>query len=144
MSPLTHFLGSWLIATATTQSPRDRPLITLAGMLPDLAGLGLWADVAQAAATSGETTYHYYHCFHHLLLHGWPDALLVTTVLASLARDRWHTAGWVFLTFHPYLLCDLLDSRGPSSADLWPICYSEPLFRHPIWIWRGQWKLDSW
>jgi len=27
---------------------------------------------------------------------------------------------------------------------LWPICYSEPLFRHPIWFWKGQWRLDSW
>jgi hypothetical protein len=27
---------------------------------------------------------------------------------------------------------------------LWPICYSEPVFRHPIWFWKGQWQLDGW
>jgi len=48
------------------------------------------------------------------------------------------------ITFHLHLLCDLLGSRGPSPADLWPICYSEPLFRHPVWFWKGQWRLDGW
>lgn len=48
------------------------------------------------------------------------------------------------VTFHLHLLCDLLGSRGPTVADLWPICYSEPLFRHPIWFWKHQWKLDGW
>ena len=46
--------------------------------------------------------------------------------------------------FHLHLLCDLVGSRGPSVGDLWPICYSEPLFRHPIWFWKYQWKLDGW
>jgi hypothetical protein len=53
-------------------------------------------------------------------------------------------AGWSLVTFHLHLLCDLLGSRGPTPADLWPICYSEPFFRHPIWFWRGQWRLDGW
>ena len=35
MSPFTHFVGSWLIASATTDNPRDRKLVTLAGILPD-------------------------------------------------------------------------------------------------------------
>jgi hypothetical protein len=48
------------------------------------------------------------------------------------------------VTFHLHLLCDLLGSRGPSPSDLWPICYGEPLFRHPVWFWKGQWKLDGW
>jgi hypothetical protein len=43
-----------------------------------------------------------------------------------------------------HLLCDLVGSRGPEIGDLWPICYSEPLFRHPIWFWKHQWKLDGW
>ena len=48
------------------------------------------------------------------------------------------------VVFHLHLLCDLIGSRGPGPNDLWPICYSEPLFRHPIWFWKGQWKLDGW
>jgi hypothetical protein len=48
------------------------------------------------------------------------------------------------LTFHLHLLCDLIGSRGPDLGDFWPICYSEPLFRHPIWFCKHQWKLDGW
>jgi len=48
------------------------------------------------------------------------------------------------LVYHLHLLCDLIGSRGPDVGDLWPICYSEPLFRHPIWFWRHQWRLDGW
>ena len=45
MSPLTHLVGSWLIAVATTDNPRDRKLVTWAGVLPDADGLGVIPDV---------------------------------------------------------------------------------------------------
>jgi hypothetical protein len=45
MSPFAHFVGSWLIASATTNNPRDRKLVTLAGALPDADGLGVIPDV---------------------------------------------------------------------------------------------------
>jgi inner membrane protein len=144
VSPIAHFIGSWLVAAATVDNPRDRRLVTLAGILPDVDGLGLVADVAKSLVTGQETTFHYYHRFHHLWLHGWPGALLIALTLACFARHRWRVAFWCLVTFHLHLLCDLLGSRGPSLADLWPICYGEPLFRHPIWYWKGQWRLDGW
>ena len=49
MSPLTHLVGSWLVAVATTNNPRDRKLVTLAGVLPDADGLGAVADVENTA-----------------------------------------------------------------------------------------------
>ena len=45
MSPLTHLVGSWLVAVATTNNPRDRKLVTWAGVLPDADGLGMIPDV---------------------------------------------------------------------------------------------------
>ena len=48
MSPLTHLIGSWLVAAATTNNPRDRKLVTWAGVLPDADGLGLIPDVMNA------------------------------------------------------------------------------------------------
>jgi inner membrane protein len=144
MSPITHFIGSWLVAVAATKDPRDRRLITLAGVLPDVDGFGLLADVALAALSGKETHFEYYHKFHHLLLHGWPGALFIAGMLMLFAKQRWRVAGLSLITFHLHLLCDLLGSRGPSISDLWPICYGEPLFRHPIWIWKSQWKLDGW
>lgn len=144
MSPIAHFIGSWLVAAATVKNPGDRRLVTLAGVLPDLDGLGMLADVAKSLVTGQEATFVYYQRFHHLWLHGWPGALLVAATLACPGQQRWRVALWCLVTFHLHLLCDLLGSRGPSPAELWPICYGEPLFRHPVWFWKGQWRLDGW
>ena len=133
-----------MVASVVTDNPRDRKLVTLAGILPDADGLGLVADVSVAMIRGQEPTFQYYQHYHHLLLHGWPAALLMAGTLACLARRRCQVALWCLVAFHLHLLCDLLGSRGPSPADLWPICYGEPLFRHPIWFWKGQWRLDGW
>ena len=58
MSPLTHLVASWIVAAKTTDNLRDRRLVTLAGVAPDLDGLGLLIDYANGAFTSGH--YHYY------------------------------------------------------------------------------------
>ncbi|HOY57541.1 MAG TPA: hypothetical protein PK640_05300 [Verrucomicrobiota bacterium] len=42
------------------------------------------------------------------------------------------------------MLCDLLGSRGPEAGIFWPIYYFGPFSHHPMWLWRGQWKLDAW
>jgi inner membrane protein len=133
-----------LVASAVTTNPRDRKLVTLAGIIPDADGLGLVADVVSGLVSGKEVTFQYYQKYHHLWLHGWPGALLIALVLASFGRQRFRVACWCLITFHLHLLCDLLGSRGPSLADLWPICYSEPLFRHPVWFWQNQWKLHGW
>jgi len=144
MSPITHFLGSWLIATATTNNARDRKLVTLAGILPDLDGLGIVADIALSIVSGKETSFHYYQHYHHYLLHGWPGALLVTALLVCFARQRWRVGLLCLLMFHLHLICDLIGSRGPTPGDLWPINYAEPLYRSPVLFWKGQWRLDGW
>ena len=132
MSPITHFIGSWLVASVTVNNPRDRRLVTLAGIIPDADGLGMVVDVVKSLVSGQELAFPYYQRFHHLWLHGWPGALLAAVLLASRGRTPSCNSA------------ALAGSRGPSSADLWPICYGEPLFRHPIWFWKGQWKLDGW
>lgn len=144
MSPIAHFVGSWLVATAVVNNPRDRRLVTLAGILPDADGLGIVVDVAKHFVTGQELNFLYYQKFHHVWCHGWPAAVLFSAALACLARQPWRVAMGCLLTFHLHLLCDLLGSRGPTPGDLWPICYSEPIFRHPIWFWKYQWRLDGW
>ena len=144
MSPFAHLVGSWLVASATTNNPRDRKLVTLAGVLPDVDGLGVVVDVVGSLISGKENTFHYYQQYHHILLHGWPGAVAVSILLMLFARQRWQVLLLCLLTFHLHLLCDLIGSRGPTIGDFWPICYSEPLFHHPIWFWKGQWKLDGW
>jgi hypothetical protein len=144
MSPFTHLIGSWLVASATTTNPRDRKLVTLVGVLPDADGLGVIPDVIGSWSSGKECTFHYYQQYHHLLLHGWPGAIVISVLLTFFARQRWRVLLLCLLVFHLHLLCDLVGSRGPSPGDWWPICYSEPLFRHPIWFWKHQWQLDGW
>jgi inner membrane protein len=144
MSPLTHLVGSWLVAVATTNNPRDRKLVALAGVLPDVDGLGVVPDLIKSWASGKECAFQYYQQYHHVLLHGWPGAIVVSLLLTIFVREHWRTWLLCLLTFHLHLLCDLIGSRGPEPGDLWPICYSEPLFRHPIWFWKHQWKLDGW
>ena len=47
MAPLTHLLASWLVAAGTTDNLRDRRLVSLAGVLPDLDGAGVLIDMVQ-------------------------------------------------------------------------------------------------
>lgn len=144
VSPGAHFIGSWLVASATSKNPRDRNLITLAGVAPDLDGLGMAVDIFKSWVSGEPNLFNYYHKFHHLLCHGWPAALVLCGLLACFAKQRTRVFVVCLVTFHLHLLCDLLGSRGPTPADLWPILYGEPLFRHPIWTWHNQWRLDGW
>jgi inner membrane protein len=144
MSPITHFIGSWLVAAAVVDSPRDRRLITIAGIIPDADGLGMVVDVINSLTSGKAVTYEYYQKYHHIWMHGWPAALAVAFGLMCFAQQRWRVALGCLITFHLHLLCDFVGSRGPSPADIWPILYSEPLFKRPIWMWEGQWRLNGW
>jgi hypothetical protein len=142
MSPLTHLLASWIVAAKTTDNLRDRRLVALAGVAPDLDGLGIVVDWAKGAFTTGK--FYYYPTYHHWLLHGLPAAVGCSILMAALARRHWRVLWLSFLTFHLHLLCDLAGSRGPDKMDRWPIFYLGPLSQHPMWIWKYQWPLDGW
>ncbi len=86
MSPLAHFIGSWLVAVATTDNPRDRKLVTFAGVLPDADGFGVVVDVVGSVISGKENTFHYYQQYHHILLHGWPGALVVSLLLMCFTQ----------------------------------------------------------
>jgi inner membrane protein len=142
MSPETHLLASWIIAAKTTNNPRDCRLVTLAGVLPDADGLGLLADAASRAIWHKAT--FFYLDYHHYLLHGAFGGVLIAALLTCFARQRWRVALLALLVFHLHLLCDFVGSRGPSPGDLWPILYLGPFSRSPMWVWKGQWRLDGW
>jgi len=142
MSPLTHLLASWVIAAKTTDNPRDCRLVALAGILPDADGLGLAEDLANAAL-GGKPT-HFYGQYHHYWLHGIFGAVVIAFLLACFAKQRWRVALLALIVFHLHLLCDFVGSRGPSPEDLWPIFYLGPYDKDPLWVWKGQWRLDGW
>ena len=139
---MTHLLASWLVAAKTTNNPRDCRLATLAGLLPDADGLGLVVDVANELL--GRRPTHYYAQFHHYWLHGIFGAALITLTLTLFAHQRGRVALVALVLFHLHLLCDFVGSRGPSPEDLWPIFYLGPFDKDPMWVWKGQWRLDGW
>lgn len=143
MSPITHLLASWIVAAKTTDNPRDCRLVALAGLAPDLDGLGLVADVIRNAVNHTES-FRYYQTYHHYLLHGITGAVLIAAVLSVFGRHRWRVLLLAFAMVHLHLLCDFVGSRGPDPDDLWPIFYFGPFAKDPMWIWRGQWRLDGW
>jgi hypothetical protein len=142
MSPLTHLLASWVVAVHTTDNPRDTRLVALAGLAPDLDGLGIFVDWTNQLLGRPETDY--YHIYHHWSGHGLPAALIISGVLAVFAKQRWRVFALAFAMFHLHLLCDLAGSRGPSLNDLWPIYYFGPFRYRPMWQWSHQWQLDGW
>lgn len=144
MAPVTHLLASWIIAAKTTDNPRDCRLVTLAGILPDADGLGLIVDLANQALGHKGTPFYWYQHYHHCLLHGLFGGVLIAVVLAGFARRHWRVALLALLVFHLHLLCDFVGSRGPTPEDLWPIFYFGPFDKDPMWIWKGQWRLDGW
>ena len=142
MSPETHLLASWIIAAKTTDNARDCRLVTLAGILPDADGLGLIVDLA-CGWLGCKQTFLYEH-FHHYYLHGALGGVLIAALVTCFARRRLRVALLALVVFHLHLLCDFAGSRGPSPQDLWPIFYLGPFVKDPMWVWRGQWPLDSW
>ncbi|HTD86640.1 MAG TPA: metal-dependent hydrolase, partial [Candidatus Binatia bacterium] len=116
MSPVTHLFVSWIVAAKTTNNVRDCRLIALAGVAPDLDGLGIVVDFT--ARAFGHQTF-FWERFHHVLFHGAFGAVLTAAVFALCARDKLRVALLALVTFHLHLLCDFVGSRGPSSGDLW-------------------------
>lgn len=139
---MTHLLASWLVAAKTTRNPRDCRLATLAGLLPDADGMGIVLDLASYLL--GQKPTHYYALYHHYWLHGAFGALMIAAGLAMFAREKWRVALVALLLFHLHLFCDFIGSRGPEPEDLWPIFYLGPWDKDPMWLWKGQWRLDGW
>jgi hypothetical protein len=143
MSPITHLFASWIVAAKTTDNLRDRRLVALSGLLPDVDGAGLLVDYARQALDRGDDFY-FYQRYHHSLLHGVFGAVLIGLVLMCVARRP----GRVFLlavaVAHLHFLCDLVGSRGPTPLDIWPIHYLAPFSYEWTWRWSHQWALDAW
>ena len=140
MSPITHFLSGWLLAHSASLDQRDRALVTLAAVVPDLDGFGLPIEILTRNSAHPLT---WWSDYHHILGHNLGFALLVTAVAAALARRKSLTALLVFGAFHLHLFCDLIGARGPDGHQ-WPIPYLLPFSSKWQWVWSGQWALNAW
>jgi hypothetical protein len=140
MSPATHFLVSWLVANTAHLERRDRIVVTLAGIAPDLDGLGIVPEILTKHSSHPLAWFSQYH---HVLGHNLGFGLLVTLVALLVAHRSWRTAGMAFLAFNIHLFCDVVGSRGPDGYQ-WPIPYCLPFSSRGEVTWQHQWALNAW
>jgi hypothetical protein len=140
MSPITHFLIGWVTANSANLNRRERAAVAIAGVIPDIDGLGL---VAEIATRNSARPLMWWSEYHHVLGHNIGFCLVVTAVGFALATKRWFAAALVCLSFHLHLLCDLIGARGPDGEQ-WPIPYLSPFSSAWQWTWNGQWALNAW
>ena len=156
MSPATHLLASWLVASIAPLNRREKAAVVCAGLAPDLDGLGI---IPELITRNSAHPLLWFSEYHHSL-HTLAFALIVTALalLVSLSTDFafgpairrpsappmfWTTALLAFLSFHLHLFCDLLGSRGPDGYQ-WPIPYLQPFSSKLQLSWHSQWTLNSW
>jgi len=137
---VTHFLLGWATASSAKLNRRERAVVTIAGIIPDLDGFGL---VAEVATRNSAHPLMWWSEYHHVLGHNIGFCLLVMATGYTLATRRWLTAALVFVSFHLHLLGDLVGARGPDGEQ-WPVPYLSPFSTASQWTWAGQWPLNGW
>lgn len=141
MSPGSHLLASWLLANSFKLAHRERRIITLCGLAPDLDGVGWVLDrVNQWRGTSSD----YFFLWHHQVGHNLLASLIIALVASALAHTHKRLVfGLAVLVVHLHLVCDLIGSKGPDGYH-WPIPWLMPFNRNLVWVWSGQWELHAW
>ena len=100
MNPVTHFLTGWALANCVPSLERkERAMVALACVIPDVDGLGAIVDLA--TRNSARPT-EWFSLYHHQL-HSLPFAMLVTVVCFVFAERQWITGVLVLLSFHLHL-----------------------------------------
>jgi inner membrane protein len=140
VNPLTHFLIGWGVANTAELERKERAIVTLAGVAPDLDGLGAIPEILTRHSAH---PLNWFSDYHHVLGHNLGFALVVTAASFLLATRRWKTAALALVSFHLHLLCDVIGARGPEGEQ-WPIPYLSPFSQSWQWVWHGQWALNAW
>ena len=140
MHPVTHLLAGWTVASIPRLESRDRAIITLAGIAPDIDGLGIAVELA---TRNTDKPLLWWTQYHHVIGHNLTFGLLVFLIAATIAKRRLLTASLAVFAFHLHLFCDLIGSRGPEGYQ-WPIPYFYPYFKNLELAWAGQWALNAW
>ena len=140
MHPFTHLLTGWAVAESADLGPKDRILVTLAAVIPDIDGLGV---IAEIATKNSSTPVYWWSEYNHVLCHNVGFGLLLAVGAALLAVRRTITLLLVVLVFHLHIFADLIGSKGQDGYQ-WPISYLLPF--SSLWQlrWVGQWVLNAW
>jgi len=142
MNPITHFMVTWVVFERQVAETRDKALVCLAGVAPDVDGLGIVADFTTRQLGLPET--NLYQEYHRVLGHGLLGAVVISGVAAACASRKALVGLLAFLAVHLHFLCDIVGSRGSTVADNWPIYYFAPFsLEHRLSV-SWQWPLVGW
>jgi inner membrane protein len=141
MSPVTHFLTGWVFANCFRLQRKERDIVTLACVAPDVDGLGILPELL---TRNSAHPLMWFSLYHHSL-HNLAFALVVAAVAFALAaqKSKWKTGLLALLSCHLHLFEDVLGSRGPEGYQ-WPIPYLAPFSSALQLTWHGQWGLNAW
>jgi len=140
MSPITHLLAGWLVANGSRRfNRRERAVITLAGISPDIDGFGI---AAEALTRNGGNPLLWWSNYHHVLGHNLLFGLFVALAAFLLTARNGKAAVFAFLSVNLHFLADFVGARGPGD-DRWVIPYFLP-FSPREFSWSGQWELNAW
>ncbi|CAK0765850.1 inner membrane protein [Gammaproteobacteria bacterium] len=141
MLPGSHLLSSWLLANYFIRTQRERRIVTLIGLSPDVDGAGLIID--QANSLMGASSYYFYQ-YHHVLAHSLLASIIFSGIAAFLAStNKLFVFYLALIVTHLHFFCDLIGSRGPDGYQ-WPIYYLAPFNLDFQLVWSGQWTIDAW
>jgi len=139
VSPVTHFFTGWVLGSVVVSTKRERAIVTLAAVVPDVDGLGI---IPELLTRQSRHPLLWFSQYHHAL-HTLPFAIAVSCLTFFLAGRRWTPTIFAFISFHLHLVEDLVGSRGPDGL-VWPIPYLFPFSNRWTWSWSGQWALNAW
>ena len=136
MAPGAHLLIGWLSGACCLKQTRERRVVALSGIAPDLDGLGLLVD-----QYTGTTSYYFQ--YHHYLGHSLFAAILFSAIAYACAKTQKALVSLlVFIVVHLHILADIAGSKGPDGYQ-WPIYYLYPINDLAL-TWQHQWQLNAW
>lgn len=137
MSPVAHFLISWLSTVEIINERRERAIVTIAGVSPDLDGIGIIPDKVLG-------TTDLYIKYHHYLGHSVFSAFFIASIATIFSKTQKVTVWFLSFTLvHMHIICDIIGSKGPDGYN-WPIFYLYPIYPRFELTWKYQWELISW
>ncbi len=140
MNPFTHFFISWAVANTAELSRRDRALVTVSGIIPDIDGMGI---IAEMATRHTETPIRWWSDYHHVFGHNFGFSLTMGAAVFLFAKRRRMAGLLAIFAFHLHLFCDIIGARGPDGYQ-WPIPYLLPFSDKWQLVWERQWALNAW
>lgn len=126
---------SWLTGSKL-KNHADRVAITIAGVAPDLDGIGILVDLF-----TGKTRYFFQ--YHHVLGHSLISAIGISLLVSVFAVRKKLVFAIALIVTHLHYFCDWIGSMGPNG-ETWPIAYLYPFSNGFLPDASFQWKLNDW